>query len=216
MPGTWMGPCRRSPARQWTRTSVGASRFTRRLNFVIGDRVHIPLGVVSIRPTATYAGVCGGGNPPAIGKLDVHRLLMDQPAQARRAHEARIRFRLAGPVANRLWFPESGYRRTPQPIEPPTPPDLSPAAAAELSHLEGVGNGSEPGAFTQDEDAALHYSFVLVGTDLSLPYFAWSEAETKAMVVEGSHSITRLAEALMDRHALSAPNARAVIREKAA
>lgn len=185
-------------------------------HFVIGFRLGIPLGVVSIRPTVAYAGVCGGRYPAGISQLDVHRPLIDQPARARHAHEARIRWRLAGPVADRLFFPSSGYRRTPQPVEPPTLPDLSPAAAAQLIEMERTGNQAEPSGYVRDEDAAMHYAFVLVGSDLTLPYYQWAEADTRAMVTEDSATITRLADALMDRHALSPQDARAVIRGKAA
>ena len=124
--------------------------------------------------------------------------------------------RLAGPVADRLWFPSSGYRRTPQPVEPAGFPSLSRAAAAELRELEQAGNRTEPGAFVHDEDAALHYAFVLVGRHLSLPYYQWAEADTRALVAENSRPITRLAKALMERHALSARGARAVVRTPAA
>lgn len=158
----------------------------------------------------------GGRYSAGISQLDVHRPLIDQPARARRAHEARIRWSLAGPVADRLYFPSSGYRRTPQPVEPPTLPDLSPAAAAQLINLEQAGNKAKPGTFVHDEDAALHYCFVLVGSDLSLPYYQWAQADTRAMVAEHSATISRLAETLQARGAMSAQDARAVIRGKVA
>ena len=184
-------------------------------HFVIGDRVGIPLGVVSIRPTTQYGGVCDGRYAPGFSELDPSRLLIDQPARARRAHEANIRWRLAGPAADRLYFPSTSFVRTPRPIEPATMPHLSPAAATQLIHLERAGNAAEPGTFVHDEDAALHSAYVLVGRDLSSAYYQWAVADTSAMVVDDSGAITRLAEALMERDALSVRDARAAKRRKA-
>lgn len=184
-------------------------------HFVIGDRVGVPLGIVSIRATASYAGVCGGRYPVGISELDVNRLLVEQPARARRAHEARIRWRLAGLAADKLYFPRSGFVRTPRPVEPSSFPDLSPAAAAQLVELETEGNGPKS-VFVHDEDAALHYCFVLVGSKRAAAYYAWAVADTEAMVSEDHSRITRLAEALMDRKALSPRDARIVSRGSAA
>ncbi len=75
-------------------------------------RMRLPLTVLSVRSTAHYRGVCGMGRMAAITEYDPGRPMLAQPSRPRRLLEARIRAALAGPLADRLWWPPPATSRT--------------------------------------------------------------------------------------------------------
>jgi hypothetical protein len=177
---------------------------------VVAVRLGVPLGVVSIRPTRRYGGVCGAGGAHRIHSLEPALPLVLQYARPRRHLETHIRFLLAGPLADHMWFPSSGYQRTPKIIRPADRPNLPPVAAAQLAAFEAAGNG--PGEPVHDEDAALTEADLLVGPTLAGAYIAWARADVAEMVDDNAFAIERVAHDLLAHDALSPHAVRAAMR----
>lgn len=178
----------------------------------IALRLGLPLTVVSIRPTPIYGGVCVFTGIDRRPGIDPSRPIVLQHARPRRYTEASIRCSLAGPVANRLWWPSSGYVATPKLN---VRPSLSPLADAELTRVEEFANA--PGAaMDSDEDAAFADAYLLVGADLASAYYSWSVADTTAMVSDplNVRIIERLADELLKKSALSPREVRTTIRRR--
>jgi len=193
-------------ARQRTAIHEGA-------HLSIGIAMQLPIGVTSIRGTPGYLGICGLRGTLRTRGYDAARPLVLQPARPRRNLEALVRFVLAGPASDALWFPPqgSGYVRTPRWLE--EPPALPPVAQGELKRLEESGALADDPA-RADEDAALELAYLLVGHKLAAAYYAWAMADTRAMVADQARGIERLAEELLAHGAVAPHAARAVYRRR--
>lgn len=142
-------------------------------------------------------------------RLDPSLPLVLQRARPRRLLERQIRFALAGPAADGLWFPSRGYVHTPKAHDVVRFPDLPPLASAELVRLE---TRSDP--IVLDEDQAWADVELLVGSPLAHAYFQWAAAETNAMVADAAATIERVADALLSSQALAPHEVRSLIRTR--
>ncbi|MGI8616828.1 MAG: hypothetical protein ACR2L4_08635 [Actinomycetota bacterium] len=180
----------------------------------------VPLGLVSIRPGAHFAGVAFHGST-RVRKADTFKWTSPvlQPASLRRYVETSIMVALGGDLAARYYGPiETGYvaTKTDDSLEAERLASIlteMPATDREVARL--AASESEERMPVYDEEKAQELATFLSPVGTGPVFLEWLRAETGELLKTAhmGRMVRALAAALLDREVIGARAARTILKE---